>query len=112
MTRLLRLRPRTTAPRTLAVCLGLALGASAARGQEGPAGTGGKEFRIDRFEWVSEPGVAQAVRTLVVRNDYGDIRARLAGDGLVMVTAVIQRLGLAPDIGVNVERYGDALVVS
>ena len=112
MTGLLRLRPRTAAQRTLALCLGVALGASAARGQEGPAGSTGKEFKIERFEWQSEPALAEAVRSLVVRNDYGDIRARLAGDGLVTVSAVIQRLGTAPDIGVNVERHGDALVVS
>ncbi len=109
MTGPLRLRPRTAAAQTLAVCL--ALGASLARGQEGPA-PAGKEFKVDRVEWLSDPTLAQAVRSVVVRNDYGDIRARLAGDGLVMVSAVIQRLGTAPDIGVNVERHGDALVVS
>lgn len=71
-----------------------------------------KEFRIDRFEWQAETDLSRAVRRIVVRNDYGDLRARFAGDGRVFVSAVIQRLGAGPDIGVNVERHGDALAVT
>ena len=71
-----------------------------------------KAFTIERFEWQADPTLSQAVRHLLVRNDYGDIRARFAGDGAIMVTAVMQRLGSAPDIGVNVERHGDALAVT
>ena len=71
-----------------------------------------KEFRIDRFDWEAEAELAQAVKRIVVRNDYGDVRARLAGDGSILVHAVIQRLGTGPDIGVNVERHGDALSVT
>jgi hypothetical protein len=71
-----------------------------------------KELRIDRFEWQAEPELSGAVRRIVVRNDYGDVRARAAGDGRVFVHAVMQRLGSGPDIGVNVERHGDALAVT
>lgn len=70
------------------------------------------ELRIDRFAWTAEPALAAALRRLVVRNDYGDIRARFAGDGVIAVSAVIQRLGPGPDIGVNVERHGDRLAVT
>jgi hypothetical protein len=71
-----------------------------------------KEFRIDRFEWQAEADLSRAVKRIVVRNDYGDVRARRAGDGRVFVTAVIQRLGSDPDIGVNVERHDEALAVT
>jgi hypothetical protein len=104
-----------TLPRQLtvaAVWLGLSLGVEGAPGQEAPAAPPSKSFAIERFEWQAEPALSKAVRRLIVRNDYGDIRARFAGDGVVMVTATLQRLGSAPDIGVNVERHGDALVVS
>ena len=92
--------------------LGLALGLGTARAQETPPVSPAKAFTIERFEWQAEAAVSQAVRHLLVRNDYGDIRARFAGDGVIMVTAVMQRLGSAPDIGVNVERHGDALAVT
>jgi hypothetical protein len=46
-----------------------------------------------------------------VRNDYGDIRVRFAGDGRIFVHTVIQRLA-GPNIGVNVERHGEALAVT
>jgi hypothetical protein len=71
-----------------------------------------KEFRIDRWDWTGEAGLSAALRRMVVRNDYGDVRARFAGDGLVNVHAVIQRLGSDPDVGVNVERHGDTLAVT
>ena len=85
---------------------GLVLLASTA-GAETP-----KEFKIEHFEWTGEPGLSKDVSRILVRNDYGDVRARFAGDGIVFVSAVIQRLGSAPDIGVNVERHGDALAVT
>src|SRR5262245_57023122 len=69
-----------------------------------------KEFKIDHAEWQGDPGLV--VHRLLVRNDYGDIRARFAGDGRVFVSAVLQRLGSGPDIGLNVERHGDALAVT
>ena len=71
-----------------------------------------KEFRIDRFDWEADADLARVVRRIVVRNDYGDVRARSAGDGPLLVHAVIQRLGSGPDIGVNVERHGEALSVT
>lgn len=78
----------------------------------GAASVPNKEFRIDRFDWEAEPDLARAVKRIVVRNDYGDVRARSAGDGPLLVHAVIQRLGSGPDIGVNVERHGEALSVT
>lgn len=70
------------------------------------------EQRIDRFAWTAEPALAAALRRLVVRNDYGDVRARFAGDGVIAVSAVLQRLGPGPEIGVNIERHGDRLAVT
>lgn len=52
------------------------------------------------------------MRRLSVRNDYGDIRVRLAGDGQFSAHAVLQRLGGDPDVGVNVERHGDVLAMT
>jgi hypothetical protein len=78
----------------------------------GAAAVPDKEFRIDRFDWEAEPELARAVKRIVVRNDYGDVRARSAGGGPLNVHAVIQRLGSAPDVGVNVERHGEALSVT
>ncbi len=71
-----------------------------------------KEFRIDRWDWTASAELSSALRRVVVRNDYGDVRARFAGDGLVNLHAVIQRLGSDADVGVNVERHGDTLAVT
>jgi hypothetical protein len=71
-----------------------------------------KEFRIDRFDWEAKPDLARSVKRIVVRNDYGDVRARAAGDAPLLVHAAIQRLGSGPDIGVNVERHGEALSIT
>src|SRR5687768_6890902 len=71
-----------------------------------------KEFRIDRHDWQAEADLARAVKRIIVRNDYGDIRARSAGAGPLLVHTVIQRLGSGPDIGVNVERHGEVLAVT
>lgn len=78
----------------------------------GAASVPAKEFRLDRFDWEADPDLKQAVKRMIVRNDYGDVRARSAGDGPLLVHAVIQRLGSGPDIGVNVERHGEALSVT
>ena len=102
-------------PRRLAASalwLGLSVGVGTVRAQDARAAPPPKDFTIDRFEWQAEPALSEAVRHLIVRNDYGDIRARLAGDGVLAVSAVMQRLGSAPDIGVNLERHGDSLVVT
>lgn len=71
-----------------------------------------KELEVDRWDWTAEATLSGALKRVVVRNDYGDVRARFAGDGLVNLHAVIQRLGSDPDVGVNVERHGDTLVVA
>lgn len=101
---------RTFTAGTLALCLGSAGLARARSAEEPPAPP--KEFRIERLEWSAPPEVSRAVRRILVRNDYGDIRARFAGDGNVVVSAMVQRLGSEPDIGLNVERHGEALAVT
>ncbi len=105
------------APLLPALCLWLAAGAPAPLPSPSPAPSAtpaprAKEFKIDRWDWTADAALSGAIRLLVVRNDYGDVRARFAGDGLVNLHAVIQRLGSDPDVGVNVERHGEALVVS
>jgi hypothetical protein len=71
-----------------------------------------KPFEIERVDWTGSAELSAAVQRIVVRNDYGDIRARFAGDGLIALHAVVQRLGADPDVGVNVERHGDTLVLA
>jgi hypothetical protein len=71
-----------------------------------------KAFRLERYDWEATPELSAALRRVVVRNDYGDIRGRRAGAAPMLVHAVIQRLGSGPDAGINVERFGDMLVVS
>ena len=68
-------------------------------------------IRLQKIFTVLNRDIAQAIAR-PVRNDYGDIRARFAGDGVITVSAVIQRLGPGPEIGVNVERHGDRLAVT
>ncbi len=66
------------------------------------------EWTTERFRWQGPPGSA---RTIEVRNDYGDIRARCAGQQ-VEVSAVIQTQALDPytaDIGIG-ERAGRMVI--
>jgi len=51
-----------------------------------PKATG--EWTIERFHWQGPLGAA---RTIEIRNDYGDIRARCAGNQQVEISAVIQK---------------------
>jgi hypothetical protein len=70
---------------------------------------------LDRLEWAREVDGAEPITAIEVRNDFGDIRARLAGDRRLEASMVVQRLDPAGDkVGFTVERRGAtvALVVS
>ena len=95
-----------------AACLAIPLCLGTAHAQEPTATPLPKYFGIDRYQWQGAPDLSASVRRLVVRNDYGDIRARFAGDGIVLVSTIVQRLGPTPDVGLNVERHGDALAIT
>jgi len=72
-----------------------------------------KPFAIERWTWGMEADGPPPVRTVEVRNDFGDIRVRFAGDRRIEASAAIQRLGPGPeDVGVTVERRGGAVVLT
>jgi hypothetical protein len=69
--------------------------------------------REEHFEWGKDVDGEAPIRTLQLRNDFGDIRARRTGERRLAVSAVIQRLEPAQKgVGVTVERRGAALVVA
>lgn len=73
------------------------------------------ELKIDRLSWAREVDGDAPIRTLEVRNDFGDVRARLAPDRRLEALAVVQRLDPGKDgVGFTVERRGSvvALVVA
>jgi len=94
--------------------------AAAAPGQEpAPAPSSGapaaaREVSIDRLQWARDVDGAEPITALEVRNDFGDVRARAAGDRRLDASMVVQRLDAAGDrVGFTVERRGGvvALVV-
>lgn len=68
------------------------------------------ELKLDRFNWEKDVDGQQPIRALRVFNDYGDVRARFAGDRNAAVSAVIQRLGES-GVGVSIERRGDVVAI-
>jgi hypothetical protein len=102
------------------VLLALRLGA-AATAQEPPAAPSpspgaslAREVTMDRLQWSKDVDGAEPITAIEVRNDFGDIRARGAGDRRLDATMVVQRLDVAGDkLGFTVERRGSvvALVV-
>src|SRR5688572_22669862 len=73
------------------------------------------DLRIERLTWAREVDGDAPIRTLEVRNDFGDVRARLAPDRRLEALAVVQRLDQGKDaVGFTVERRGSvvALVVA
>jgi hypothetical protein len=71
-----------------------------------------RELTLDRFTWSKDVDGAAPIRAVEVRNDYGDVRARFAGDRRLEAHSVIQRLGTAPGVGVTVERRGDVIALT
>jgi hypothetical protein len=73
------------------------------------------DLRIDRLHWEKDVDGAAPVTRLEVRNDFGDVRARRAGDRRIEASALVQRLDADPaGVGFTVERHGPvvALVVA
>jgi hypothetical protein len=71
------------------------------------------EVKIERLTWVKEVDGEAPIRTIEVRNDFGDIRARLAPDRRLDMLAVVQRLDPGPDgVGFTVERRGSVVALT
>ncbi|HET8646278.1 MAG TPA: hypothetical protein VFO85_12360 [Vicinamibacteria bacterium] len=70
------------------------------------------EVKIERLQWTKEVDGAPPVTAIEIRNDFGDIRARRAGDRRLDVSMVVQRLDRAGDrVGFTVERRGGVLAL-
>jgi hypothetical protein len=123
------MRARRRAPVTVGLVAGILAGAAGARAGELPAAApqaaasphpstaGGAgvepyapEVKLDRFEWEKPVDGEQPIRAVRVFNDYGDVRARFAGDRALAASAVIQRLGQS-GVGVTVERRGEVIAI-
>jgi hypothetical protein len=79
------------------------------------AGPPERELVIERQQWSRAVDGPDPIDLLEVRNDFGDIRARLATDHHLDASMVVQRLDPAGEkVGFTVERRGRAvaLVVS
>ena len=73
------------------------------------------DLKIDRLHWEKDVDGPAPITRLEVRNDFGDVRARLAHDRRIEASALVQRLDADPaGVGFTVERRGSvvALVVA
>lgn len=71
------------------------------------------DVKIERLTWVKDVDGESPIRTIEVRNDFGDIRARLAPDRRLDMLAVVQRLDAGPDhLGFTVERRGSSVALT
>jgi hypothetical protein len=98
----------------LASCL-VSISAGAAPQPSPPASPAAREVVIERLQWSKAVDGPEPITAFDVRNDFGDIRARAAGDRALDVSMVVQRLDSAGEkVGFTVERRGGtvALVVS
>lgn len=72
-----------------------------------------KPYAMERWSWTFENDPAGSVQTLVVHNDYGDVRARKSDARVIEAWAVVQRLGRGPEgVGATVERRGSVLTLN
>ena len=71
-----------------------------------------RELRIERLQWSKATDGPEPVTALEIRNDFGDIRARLAGDKTLEASMIVQRLDPGPQgVGFTVERRGSVLAL-
>lgn len=71
------------------------------------------DVRIERLTWTRDVDGDAPIRTIEVRNDFGDIRARLAPDRKLDLLAVVQRLDGGPEgVGFTVERRGGVVALT
>jgi hypothetical protein len=71
-----------------------------------------RAFAMDRLQWSKDVDGAEPITGIEVRNDFGDIRARAAGDRKLEATMVVQRLDLAGEkVGFTVERRGSVVAL-
>lgn len=67
---------------------------------------------LERSQWAKDVDGPEPITAIEVRNDFGDIRARLAADRRLEASMVIQRLDPAGDkVGFTVERRGGSLAL-
>lgn len=71
-----------------------------------------REVVIERLQWTKAIDGPEPITAMEVRNDFGDIRARLAGDRTLEAWMVVQRLDPAGErVGFTVERRGGAVAL-
>lgn len=83
-------------------------------GQEpgAPPSPSSKPFALERVSWSKDADGPSPIRAIEVRNDYGDIRARLTQDRRIEAWGMIQRLGRgAEGVGLTVERRGGVVAL-
>lgn len=67
---------------------------------------------IERLQWSRAVDGEEPVTAIDIRNDFGDIRARGAGDRVLDVTMTVQRLDPSGQrLGFTVERRGGAIAL-
>jgi len=71
-----------------------------------------REVRLERLQWSRTVDGPDPITAIEIRNDFGDIRARLAGDRVLDASMLVQRLDPGPQgVGFTVERRGSALAL-
>lgn len=77
-----------------------------------PAASPARAFDMERLQWAKDVDGAEPITAVEVRNDFGDIRARGAGDRRLEATMVVQRLDTAGEkVGFTVERRGGVVAL-
>jgi hypothetical protein len=90
----------------------LALLVQAASPVPRPSPAAAREVRIEHLNWSRAIDGPDPITAIEIRNDFGDIRARLAGDRVLDASMVVQRLDPGPQgVGFTVERRGSALAL-
>ena len=83
-----------------------------ARAEQSPAPVTADTVVIERLQWSRSVDGPDPITSFEVRNDFGDIRARAAGDRVLDVSMVVQRLDPAGEkVGFTVERRGSAVAL-
>lgn len=104
----------------------LALGLAGDAPQQSPASTtpaadlppalpasAAREPTLERLQWAREVDGDSPITALEIRNDFGDIRARKAGDRRLEAWMVVQRLDPHGErVGFTVERRGSVVALA
>ena len=71
-----------------------------------------REVKIEHLGWSRTIEGPEPITAIEIRNDFGDVRARLAGDKTLEASMVVQRLDPGPGrVGFTVERRGSVIAL-